>query len=201
MNIEESQVYFDNGFGRRRAMAILRGSDETTTVSLSRRAWDAGLAMVEVPLQSAQSERSLRAAVAEAESRGEIAGAGTIVSIELVERAKEAGAAFTVAPGFDPLVFARSLELGMPHLPGVSTPTEVQAAIRMGARWLKAFPANALGLAWFSGMTGPFPDIRLVATGGITAENATQFLEAGAKAVSLGSSFALFTPEELAAIS
>ena len=66
MNIEESQGYFDRGFGKRRAMAILRGTDEETTVSLSRRAWDAGLAMVEVPLQSAESERALRAATAEA---------------------------------------------------------------------------------------------------------------------------------------
>jgi 2-dehydro-3-deoxyphosphogluconate aldolase/(4S)-4-hydroxy-2-oxoglutarate aldolase len=200
MNIEQSQAYFERGFRDRRVMVILRGADAETTAALSRRAWDAGLAMVEVPLQSVQSELALRAAVKEARNRGEIVGAGTITSVELAEQAADAGAAFTVAPGFDPAVLARSLELGMPHLPGVATPTEVQTAMNRGVRWLKAFPADALGLSWIAGMMGPFPDARFVATGGVTAQNAVSFLDAGASAVSLGSSFAGLSPAEVDAI-
>jgi len=202
MNIEESQEYFDRVFHFHRAMAILRGADEDAAVVLSRLAWDAGLAMVEVPLQSPQSERALRAAVAEATRRSNWAGvgAGTITSVELVEKASAAGAAFTVSPGFDPAVLARSLELSMPHLPGVATPTEVQSAMKIGARWLKAFPADALGEAWFSDMRGPFPNVRFLATGGVTAKNALRFLNAGAAAVSFGSSFAALTRRELDAV-
>lgn len=200
MNIEESQQFFDRAFRLHRAMAILRGADEEAAVVLSRLAWDAGLAMVEVPLQSPQSERALRTAVAEATRRSNWAGAGTIISVELVEKAGAAGAAFTVSPGFDPAVLARSLELGMPHLPGVATPTEVQSAMKIGARWLKAFPADALGEAWFSDMRGPFPNVRFLATGGVTAKNALRFLSAGAAAVSFGSSFAALTRPELDAV-
>ena len=200
MLVEQSQEYFDRGFRDRRVMAILRGASVETTAELCRRAFDAGLAMVEVPLQSPQSELALRAAVAEAGRRATIVGAGTITSRELVDRAAQAGATFTVAPGFDPDVLARSLELDLPHLPGVATPTEVQAAMRMGVRWLKVFPADALGMAWFTGMRGPFPQANFVATGGVGAHNATDFLEAGAAAVSLGASFADLTTAELGAI-
>lgn len=202
MDIEESQDFFDRAFRLHRAMAIFRGADEESVVVLSCRAWTAGLAMVEVPLQSRQSDRALRAAVAEASRRGAEAGvgAGTITSVELVEMSSAAGAVFTVSPGFDPDVLTRSLELGMPHLPGVATPTEVQSAMKLGVRWLKAFPAAALGEAWFSGMRGPFPTARFVATGGVTGENAARFLGAGAAAVSFGSSFEALTVSELDAV-
>jgi len=202
VNIEESQEFFDRAFRLHRAMAIFRGADEEAVAVLSRRAWTAGLVLVEVPLQSPQSERALRTAVAEATRYSAWAGvgAGTITSVELVEKAGAAGAAFTVAPGFDPEVLTRSLELGMPHLPGVATPTEVQSAMKIGARWLKAFPADALGEAWFSGMRAPFPTVRFLATGGVTGENALRFLDAGAAAVSFGSSFAALTGPELDAV-
>lgn len=200
MNIEDSQKFFDRAFRVHRAMAILRGVDDQAGAALSRRAWDTGLALVEVPLQSRQSERALRTVVAEATRHDNWAGAGTIISLELVEKANSAGASFTVAPGFDSVVLGRSLELGMPHLPGVATPTEIQTAMALGARWLKAFPADALGEAWFSDMRGPFPDVRFVATGGVTTKNALRFLDAGAAAVSFGSSFAALTRHELDAV-
>lgn len=200
MNIERSQKFFDTGFQARKAMAILRGAEQETTIELSRRAWDAGLAMVEVPLQSKVSENALRAAAVEARRRGAIVGAGTIVSVDLAERAKAAGAMFTVAPGFDPQVLRRSLDLDMPHLPGVGTATEVQLAMKAGLRWLKAFPADALGALWFTGMKGPFPEARFVATGGVNGSNAAGFLALGIAAISLGSSFASLTAEELEAI-
>jgi 2-keto-3-deoxy-6-phosphogluconate aldolase len=63
----------------------------------------------------------------------------------------------------------------------------VHRAIQLGCRWLKVFPASSLGPQWFSAVRGPFPDVRLVATGGITPAMAPAFLEAGAVAVGLGS--------------
>lgn len=91
-------------------------------------------------------------------------------------------------------------ELGMPHLAGVGSATEVQQASQAGLYWLKAFPARELGASWISAMKGPFPSVRCVATGGIDGENAKEFLEAGAAAVSLGAVFAGMSEEQLASM-
>lgn len=96
------------------------------------------------------------------------------------------GARYTVAPGFDPTVLGESLAAGLPHLPGVATPTEVQHARRAGCRWVKVFPAGPLGPAWFRAIRGPFPDVRYLATGGITIRAARDFLDAGAQVVAFG---------------
>ncbi|KAM9861780.1 KHG/KDPG aldolase [Leucobacter sp. BZR 635] len=197
MNAELSNTYFDEAFASNRAMGILRGYDAEQTLALATRAWDAGISLIEVPLQNEESELAMRACIAEAANRGVQAGAGTIISTELVERAAAAGAAFTVAPGLDLAVAARSIELGMPHLAGVGSATEVQQASLAGLRWLKAFPARELGASWITAMRGPFPDVRFVATGGIDGDNAETFLDAGAGAVSLGGVFAQLSDEQL----
>lgn len=181
-------------------LAILRGYGAERTVQLCHQAWDAGIALVEVPNQSDDDLAALHAAVTAARERGRLVGAGTVTSPALVEQASAAGAAFTVAPALDAQVLAASQAAGMPHLPGVATATEVHQALALGAGWLKAFPAAALGTAWFAGMRGPFPQVRFVATGGVDVANAAAFLDAGAAAVSLGSAFASSGPNELRAL-
>src|SRR5699024_6972619 len=108
------------------------------------------------------------------------------------------GAAFTVAPGLLPSTVEGAREAGVPHLPGVATSSEIQQARVLGCGWLKAFPASVLGTAWMKAQQQPFPDLRLVATGGVSAENATSFLAAGCRAVALGS--ALRSASALAAV-
>lgn len=182
--------FFDEHLRDTPVMAILRGHGVEGTVELCRRAWDLGLALVEVPVQNEADLAALRAAIDEARTRGRLAGAGTVTSVDIVRRVADAGAAFTVAPGLDAEVLRASEEAGMPHLPGVATATEIQAATAHGATWLKAFPASELGAGWFTAMRDPFPRVHLVGTGGMTVANAHSFLGAGAAAVSLGSSFA-----------
>jgi 2-keto-3-deoxy-6-phosphogluconate aldolase len=104
-----------------------------------------------------------------------------------------------VAPSFDLSVLRASEAAGLPHLPGVATPTELQIARIAGCTWVKAFPASSLGPSWFRDIRGPFPDVRLVATGGITAESAPLFLAAGARVAAVGS--ALSDPAQLPALS
>ena len=182
-------------FADQRVMAILRGLPEGETVELATRAWDLGIEVVEVPVQTPDALPSLRAAVAAAAERGRTIGAGTVIDTEQVTQVARAGASFTVAPGFDAGVLAASERAGMPHLPGVATPGEVQDVLRAGATWMKAFPATALGTKWFSAMPGPFPQVSLVATGGIDARNAADYLAAGARTVAVGS--ALADPRQL----
>lgn len=189
---------FDDIFHDQPLMAILRGYSPTRSVELANRAWDAGISAVEVPVQTPEAIKALEAVVSAARERGFRAGAGTVVTTEQVFAARSAGAAFTVAPGFDPAIAEASAAQGMPHLPGVATASEIQRAVAHGLDWLKAFPAAALGESWFTLMRGPFPHLKLVATGGMSAANATGYLEAGARVVAVGS--ALSDPAQLDAL-
>lgn len=188
--------HFTEMFATRPVLGILRGFGPEETVARAERAWGLGLTALEVPVETPGQVASLAAAVAAARERGLSVGAGTVCTHEQVRAARRAGAAFTVAPGHDPRVAAYSRELGLPHLPGVATASEIQAALDGGHRWLKVFPASALGPSWLRAMRGPFPGARLVATGGVDARNAREFLDAGADAVAVGS--ALADPEQLA---
>jgi 2-dehydro-3-deoxyphosphogluconate aldolase/(4S)-4-hydroxy-2-oxoglutarate aldolase len=183
-------VTFDDVIGSQRVMAILRGLPADETVAVAGKLWDAGVTVLEVPIGSPDAVPALKAAVDAAKERGLRVGAGTVISADQVRAAAEAGARYTVAPGFDPLVLAASLAAGLPHLPGVGTATEVQRAWLAGCRWLKAFPAAALGPAWISGLKGPFPDVNFVATGGLKVADASTYLAAGARVVALGAALA-----------
>jgi len=185
-------------FGDVPLMAILRGMGVERTLAVATTAWDLGITAVEVPVQTPTDVEALGVLAEAASSRGLQVGAGTVVTPEHVRQAKHAGAAFTVSPGLDVEIVRMSHEAGMPSLPGVATASEVQAAAKEGLTWLKAFPASLLGTGWFPAMRGPFPGIRFVATGGMDAESAPRFLDAGVRVVAVGS--ALEDPAQLPAL-
>ena len=195
---EIDNAEFDRILADRPLMAIFRGLGTTRSLELARTAWDLGIEVVELPIQSDADVDALAAVVAAAREEGRLVGAGTVVSTRHVELAASAGAAFTVSPGFDAGIVRASAAAGMPPLPGVATASEVQAAMALGLTWLKAFPASLLGAGWFRAMAGPFPDARFVATGGMDAANAGAFLDAGVRTVAVGS--ALEDPAQLPAL-
>jgi 2-dehydro-3-deoxyphosphogluconate aldolase/(4S)-4-hydroxy-2-oxoglutarate aldolase len=114
--------------------------------------------------------------------------------IAVVDAAVEAGAAAVVSPAFVPEVLARARERGVPAIPGALTPTEVETAWAAGAAMVKLFPATLGGPRYVKDLLAPLADVALIATGGITADNAVAFLDAGAVAVAVGS--ALLAPGE-----
>jgi 2-dehydro-3-deoxyphosphogluconate aldolase/(4S)-4-hydroxy-2-oxoglutarate aldolase len=185
-----SNRYFDEAFAVQRVMAILRGYDPDATVALCERAWAAGIAVIEIPIQSPDAVPSLRAAVAAGRRHGRAVGAGTITTLDQLDVVRDAGAEFTVAPGFDPEIARASVDGGLPHLCGVATSSEIQAAMRSGLSWLKVFPAAELGPTWISAQLAPFPTVRFVATGGIGPRNAEEFFDHGARVAAIGSAFA-----------
>ncbi|MDF1478146.1 bifunctional 4-hydroxy-2-oxoglutarate aldolase/2-dehydro-3-deoxy-phosphogluconate aldolase [Leifsonia sp. H3M29-4] len=191
-------IDFSAEFERSPLMLILRGLGAERSLELASRAWDAGIGLVEIPLQSDQDADALAALVHAGAARSRLVGAGTIVSTALVDRARSLGAAFTVAPGVDAEVARASAGAGLAHLPGVATASDIQAAVALGCSWVKMFPAAQLGPGWARAMRGPFPDVRIVATGGMSSANAVEFLEAGVDAVAVGA--ALADPDELAAL-
>ncbi|MCW4459237.1 bifunctional 4-hydroxy-2-oxoglutarate aldolase/2-dehydro-3-deoxy-phosphogluconate aldolase [Microbacterium sp. MPKO10] len=178
---------FDEVFAAAPLMAIMRGMGVERSLKVARAAWDLGIDVVELPIQSADDIEALRVVAEAGRERGKSVGAGTVVTVEHVAQAAAAGAEFTVSPGFDVDVVRASSEAGLPALPGVASPSEVQLAMKEGLTWLKAFPASLLGTAWFGAMRGPFPRAKFVATGGMDAANAGDFLSAGVRVVAVGS--------------
>ena len=179
--------WFEAAFAGAPLMAILRGMGVERSVRLAETAWDVGIDSVEVPLQTDEDERALRAVVERGVARGKSVGAGTIITPSQVTRAADAGAAYLVSPGLDPAVVRAAQDAGIPILPGVATPSDVQLAVSLGLTWLKAFPATWLGSGWFRHIRGPFPQVRFVATGGLDASNVEEFLDAGVRVAAVGS--------------
>lgn len=186
---------FEELFGGVPLMAILRGMGVERSLAVSTTAWDLGIELVELPIQTPEDLEALRVVAAAGRERGKSVGAGTVLSAEHVAQAASAGAAFTVSPGFDLEVARASHEAGLLSMPGVATATEVQLALKSGLTWLKAFPASVLGPHWLTAMHGPFPQARFVTTGGMNAANAGEYLRAGARVVAVGS--ALEDPSQL----
>ncbi len=104
-------------------------------------------------------------------------GAGTILNGKQALAAKEAGATFVVSPGFNPNTVKACQEIGIDIIPGVNNPSTVEAALEMGLTTLKFFPAEASGgISMVKSLVGPYGDIRLMPTGGITSSNIDNYL-------------------------
>jgi 2-dehydro-3-deoxyphosphogluconate aldolase/(4S)-4-hydroxy-2-oxoglutarate aldolase len=161
-----------------RVVAILRGVDEPLRVAGELAA--GGIGVVEVTLDSPGALD----AIARLRAQGEVAVlAGTVRTPEQVEAAAAAGAEACVGPAFAPAVVERCLALGVPAIPAALTPSEIEAARRAGAALVKLFPAGALGPRYVEDLLKPLPDVELLCTGGVNADNAAGYLSAGAVAV------------------
>ncbi|HKA10537.1 MAG TPA: bifunctional 4-hydroxy-2-oxoglutarate aldolase/2-dehydro-3-deoxy-phosphogluconate aldolase [Candidatus Dormibacteraeota bacterium] len=169
-----------------RLIGIVRLDDLEQTVAAASRAVDAGLEVIEVTFTLACAARAierLRRDHPEA-----LVGAGTVRQVAQLEEAAAAGAQFLVAPGLNPTLVEAARRRELPLLPGVFTASEVDMGLRLGAELLKLFPAEPSGPGYLAAMLQPFPEAKLVPTGGITAANAAAYLDAGAVAVAMGSS-------------
>jgi 2-dehydro-3-deoxyphosphogluconate aldolase/(4S)-4-hydroxy-2-oxoglutarate aldolase len=169
-----------------RVIAIGRNLEPERAVRIGELLATAGVPAFEVTLQgpaALDAIGALRAALGERL----LIGAGTVLDIAGAAAAVEAGAAFLVMPVTDVEVIAWAVERGVPVFPGALSPTEVLSAWRAGASAIKLFPASVGGPALLRELRGPFPDIPLVPTGGVTADNARTLIEAGAIALGVGS--------------
>jgi Entner-Doudoroff aldolase len=106
-----------------------------------------------------------------------LVGAGTVLSCKQVDQARAAGAAFIVSPGLNPKVVQHCLEVNIPVIPGINTPSEVEEAMSVGLRYVKFFPAEASGgLKYIKAISAPYTDMHFLPTGGVNAENAAEYL-------------------------
>ena len=130
-----------------------------------------GLSVIEVTLRAAGAIEAIGAIAADPPD-GLLLGAGTVLTVDQVDAAVDAGARFVVSPGLSARVVARCAARGVPCIPGVVTATEVMAALDEGLDLLKFFPAEAAGgVMTLRALAAPFPQARWVPTGGITIAN------------------------------
>jgi 2-dehydro-3-deoxyphosphogluconate aldolase/(4S)-4-hydroxy-2-oxoglutarate aldolase len=124
-------------------------------------------------------------------------GSGTVTTAEQAVATIEAGAEFVVSPSFHPDVVEVTKDMGKVSIPGSLTPTEVITAWRAGADYVKIFPCSAMGGAsYLKALLAPFPELRLIPTGGVTLQTAADFLNAGARALGVGTD--LVNPKAIA---
>ena len=145
-----------------------------------------GISVVEITMTVPDAVAVINAVAAR--FGGALIGAGTITSADEARRAVGAGAQFIVSPGFDVEIVEAAHALDVPVMAGVLTPTEIMAATRAGADWMKIFPCSALGgPSYLRALRGPFPRVKMMPTGGVTLANAAAYIAAGAVALGVGS--------------
>jgi 2-dehydro-3-deoxyphosphogluconate aldolase/(4S)-4-hydroxy-2-oxoglutarate aldolase len=157
---------------------------------------DAGLRALEVTMTTPGAVDLIKA-MAPTLPADFLLGAGTVIDAETVARVVDAGATFVVSPVFRPAIIEACHRHDVPALPGCFSPTEILDAWEAGADIVKVFPATALGPGFIRDVRAPLPQVKLMPTGGVTVDNAGDWIRAGAVAIGLGS--ALFDPKKLAA--
>jgi len=167
-----------------KAVAVLRADDPKVAFDAACAIIEGGIHAIEVTMTVPGSEQVIQKLHKRPFA---LVGAGTVTTTEEVDRCVDQGARFIFSPACCPDVVARAKELGVPVIPGAMTPTEILQAWRMGADMVKVFPVARLGPAYLSDIRGPFPEIPLVPTGGISDANARDYLDAGASLLCLGS--------------
>jgi 2-dehydro-3-deoxyphosphogluconate aldolase / (4S)-4-hydroxy-2-oxoglutarate aldolase len=169
-----------------RVVAVIRAPDPDGAV----RAVDAlvrgGVTGIEITY-STPDVPGVLATVAERYGDAVLLGAGTLRTPAQVREAVDAGARFLVSPGLDDEVLGAMLATGATAMAGALTPSEVMRADALGAHVVKVFPASLGGPAYIRALRGPFPDIRFMPTGGVSADNLADWLDAGVIAVGAGS--------------
>jgi 2-dehydro-3-deoxyphosphogalactonate aldolase len=177
--------------------AILRGVTPDEIDAIGDALVEAGVTVIEVPLNSPQPFESIKRLAARHGTHALI-GAGTVLEVADVARLKEAGGRLMVAPNFDADVVHAAKAAGLATLPGVMTPTEGFAALKAGADGLKLFPAEIIPPAVFKAWRAVFPaDTLMLAVGGVGVDSIKTYAEAGASGFGIGS--ALYKPGRPAA--
>jgi 2-dehydro-3-deoxyphosphogalactonate aldolase len=173
--------------GHRPLVAILRGITPEEAVAGLDALVEAGIGLIEVPLNSPDPFVSIAAMVKRAGDRA-IVGAGTVLTVDEVAKVREAGGRIVVSPNCDPNVIRAAKAAGLSSFPGIFTASEALSAIAAGADALKLFPAEILGPAGVRALSAILPrDVPLLAVGGVDANNIGTWLKAGVTGFGIGS--------------
>jgi len=136
-----------------------------------------GLEVAEVTFRTSAAREALK--IVASEFPEFVLGAGTVTTLDEVDAAKEAGAEFAVAPGLNAKIVKRAQEVGLPFFPGIATPSDLEAALDLGLKLVKFFPAGNLGgVGMIKALSGPYAHrgVQFIPTGGVDANNVVEYL-------------------------
>ena len=182
-----------NEVKKNKIIAIVRGMDKEKTVKIAKALYEGGIRFVEVTFNQKNPDKFYETADCIRAIREEMGdkmfvGAGTVTSVELVDMAAQAGALYIISPDMDEAVIKHTRELGLVSMPGAYTATEAKKAYNAGADFVKLFPCIGDAPAYVKALCAPFNHIPFLAVGGVDADNAADFIKAGAVGVGVGSS-------------
>jgi 2-dehydro-3-deoxyphosphogluconate aldolase/(4S)-4-hydroxy-2-oxoglutarate aldolase len=166
-------------------VAVIRMKDNNRLLRVIEAVRNGGVKSIEITMSvpgAIEIIRELRKSVPE----DVLLGAGTVTDESTAEQVIDAGAMFVVGPALNLGIVSLCAKRGIAVMPGCYTPTEIFAGWKAGADIIKVFPATSLGPKYFRDLRGPFPDIRLMPTGGVTIDNVGEWIAAGACAVGIG---------------
>ena len=175
----------------KKLIVIVRGADEQKILPLAEALVKGGIEMIEItfnqrnPESFSSTARSIEAI--RKHFNGDVCtGAGTVLTIEQLNMAKDAGAMYIISPNTDAKIIAKTVELGLVSIPGAMTPSECMTAHNAGADIIKLFPLGDLGLGYFKSLKAPLSHLHFLGTGGINEKNIPDFLSAGIDGFGVG---------------
>ena len=164
-------------FARAGVVPVVVLDDAKDAVATANAMLAGGIDVMEITFRTAAAPDAIRAVSENCPDM--LVGAGTVLSMEQCKKAIEMGAKFIVSPGFDPEIVSWCIENNIPVAPGCVTPTEITAALKMGLKVLKFFPANVYGgLNAMKNLAAPFVGIKFMPTGGINSSNIREYIDA-----------------------
>ena len=167
-------------------VAVVRLTDPAVGEQVARALVAGGVDAIEITMTVPRATE-LIASLVRALPASALIGAGTVTDADTARAVIAAGAKFVVSPVFRPGVIDACHELGVAAMPGCFSPTEILAAWERGADLIKIFPATSLGPSFIKDLRGPFPSIKVMPTGGVSRDNAAEWIRAGAVAIGVGS--------------
>lgn len=155
---------------------VVKIEDPRDAVPLAKALYEGGIPVAEITFRTDCAPQAIENICRGFPSM--LVGAGTVTSISQVDAAVASGAAFIVSPGLNPKVVRHCIKKGVPVFPGTCTPSEMEAAMELGLDTVKFFPAEqAGGLAFLKAVSGPYPDLKFMPTGGINRKNLCEYLQ------------------------
>lgn len=188
MKVDALETLFLETLAQVPLVAILRGIRPAEAEAVGAALVEAGIRLIEVPLNSPDPFASI-ARLVRCFGEDALIGAGTVLLPDDVQELADIGASLVIAPNCDVAVIEAARRAGLVAIPGAATPTEAFTAIRAGAAAVKLFPMEMIGLAGFKAMKAVLPPhVPLIAVGGVGAGNIAEFRQAGCHGFGLGSS-------------
>ncbi|HLR69363.1 MAG TPA: bifunctional 4-hydroxy-2-oxoglutarate aldolase/2-dehydro-3-deoxy-phosphogluconate aldolase [Virgibacillus sp.] len=169
-----------------KVVAVVRNANKDNIIPICQSLAEGGIEAVEITAETPNVTTMLKKAI-ENHQDNLLIGAGTVLDNETARNVIMAGAEFVVSPTFNEDTIKMTKRYGIISIPGALTPTEILTAYENGADLVKVFPANVFGANYIKTIHGPMPQIPLMVTGGVNQTNISDYIQAGAYAVGIGS--------------